>query len=147
MVLTRRFNRRLAGENRNESKSTCNPDYYFTTGNYLAAFSARAGQHAAQPKADPISGEWDAAFESQTDANSFALELKLKLEGEKVVGTYKSAMSEGKLTKGVWAANKLSLAFETPHGTVVFSGKLNAGKLTGEFDAGHMKGNWEAKKK
>ena len=45
---------------------------------------------AANQDSDPISGEWDATFYSEGNTNSFALKLRLKLDGDKVSGTYES---------------------------------------------------------
>ncbi len=103
----------------------------------------------SQSKSDPISVEWEASFEA-SNGKSFALTLKLKLDGDKITGTYVSVHTGGgQISKGTWAANKnkIGLAIETGHGTMVITGLLKDGKLAGEFDAGQMQGKWEAQKK
>lgn len=111
--------------------------------------SAAASEPAAY-KSDPISGQWDASFEAE-NGNSFTLTLNLQLEGDKVTGTYESAHTKGgdRISKGTWTANKnkLGLALETGHGTMVLTGILKDGKLAGEFDGGQMRGKWEAQKR
>jgi hypothetical protein len=43
--------------------------------------------------------------------------------------------------------NKLTISVETSHAPLTLTGALQNGKLVGEWDAGHMQGKWEAKKK
>src|SRR6185503_18426074 len=95
---------------------------------------------------DPITGEWDGAADA--GGTQFPFTLKLKLEGDKVTGSSDSSQGSAPLTKGTFAANKLSFALETPNGVIGFTGTVKDGKLTGDFDfAGQMTGKWEAKKK
>jgi hypothetical protein len=99
-----------------------------------------------KPKADTISGAWDA--ELITDDNTRRLTLTLKLEGNKVTGSFESShLGSGAITNGSWANNKLTITMETSHAPVTLTGTLQNGKLAGDWDAGHMKGKWEAKKK
>jgi len=101
----------------------------------------------AAPAQDALSGDWEASFEVQGD--SVAVTLKLKRDGNKVTGTFESAhLGRGALSNGSFAANRLSLTMDGPHGAVEFTGQLSAGKLAGEFHMGEeMQGKWEAKKK
>ena len=99
-----------------------------------------------KPKADVISGEWDAVITSQD--NTAQITLKLKLEGDKVTGASESShLGDGAISDGSWANNKLKITFETRHGLLALTGALLNGKLAGEWDMGHMQGKWEAKKK
>lgn len=112
--------------------------------------SAAWHSDAPQRKADPISGEWDATFYSEGNTNTFNLKLRLKLDGNKVTGTYESEhVGGGSLSRGEWAANKIGFAIDMVHGSgsMGVTGVLKDGKLVGEFDAGQMKGKWEAEKK
>ncbi|HEY6391614.1 MAG TPA: hypothetical protein VIX89_10075 [Bryobacteraceae bacterium] len=101
----------------------------------------------AAPAQDALSGEWEASFDAHGD--SVPVTLNLKRDGNKVTGTFESAhLGRGALSNGSFAANRLSLTMEGPHGTVEFTGQLTAGKLAGEFHMGEeMQGKWEAKKK
>lgn len=106
--------------------------------------SSAGGASAATP--DPISGEWDAVADAA--GTSFPFTLKLKLEGDKVTGSSDSAQGSAPLSKGSFAAGKLSFSLDTPNGAIGMTAMLKDGKLTGEFDfAGQMTGKWEAKKK
>ena len=103
-----------------------------------------------QRKTDPISGEWDATFYNEGNTNSFTLKLRLKLEGNKVTGTYESEhVGGGNISHGEWTANKIGFSIEISHGSgsLGVTGSLKDGKLVGDFDAGQMKGKWEAVKK
>ena len=98
------------------------------------------------PRADAISGAWDA--ELITDDNTAQLTLTLKLEGNKVTGSYESShLGSGAIKGGSWVNNKLTITVETSHAPLTLTGALQNGKLVGEWDAGHMQGKWEAKKK
>jgi hypothetical protein len=113
----------------------------------MAAGAAPAGAPSAPAAAgDPISGDWDASADAQGTAIPFT--LKLKLEGDKVTGTSDSAQGSAPLSKGTFAAGKISFSLDTPNGAIGFTGTLKEGKLVGDFDfAGQMTGKWEAKKK
>jgi hypothetical protein len=111
-----------------------------------ASLGAVWQKKAVQPKPDPISGDWNASLAS--DTAEFTLTLKLKLEGNKVTGSYESDhVGSGQISKGSWAANKLNFSLETNHGQVALTGELKQGKLAGNFDAGQMQGTWKADKK
>jgi hypothetical protein len=43
--------------------------------------------------------------------------------------------------------NKLTITVENGHAPLTLTGALQNGKVVGEWDAGHMQGKWEAKKK
>jgi len=116
-----------------------------------AAVSAPAGsgtgKAAPAPAAgDPISGDWDAVADA--GGTQFPFTLKLKLEGDKVTGSSDSAQGSAPLSKGSFAANKLSFTLDTPSGAITMTAMVKDGKMTGDFDfAGQMTGKWEAKKK
>ena len=100
----------------------------------------------SNPKADAISGAWDAVL--TTDDNTAQLTLALKLEGNKVTGSFESShLGSGAINNGSWENNKLTITMETSHAPLTLTGALQDGKLAGEWDAGHMQGKWEAKKK
>jgi hypothetical protein len=98
------------------------------------------------PKGDAISGAWDAAL--ITDDVTRQMTLTLKLEGNKVTGSFESShLGSGAINNGSWVNNKLTISVETSHAPLTLTGALQNGKLVGEWDAGHMQGKWEAKKK
>lgn len=113
-----------------------------------AAAANTAGKAAAQPVSaggDSISGEWETNFVAQ--GTSAPATLKLKLDGDKVSGTFVSPhLGEGVIV-GSWKADELSLTMDSSHMTAAITGKLKDGKLLGSFESGAMKGTWEAKKK
>ncbi|MCI0389589.1 MAG: hypothetical protein MOB07_12620 [Acidobacteria bacterium] len=110
-----------------------------------SASSTAPWQAKPKPKADAISGEWDAVLTSPD--NTVQITLKLKLEGDKVTGASESShLGNGKIN-GSWANNTLKITVETSHAPLALTGTLQNGKLAGEWDASHMQGKWEAKKK
>jgi len=101
----------------------------------------------SKPKPDLISGNWTTSLVAAGNS-TFTLTMKLKLEGDKVTGSYESDhVGSGKISKGIWAANKLSLTLETNHGPITLTGDLKQGKLSGKFNSGPMQGTWQANKK
>lgn len=110
----------------------------------LAASSQ--GKSSTPRAADPISGQWGASFEF-SGGSSFTRTLKLKLAGKKVSGTADSSHSGADTITGTWEAGELNIAIEGERGTMALTGKLKDGKLIGDWDVGHAKGKWEAKKK
>ncbi len=114
----------------------------------VAVATVSAQRKTAKPKADPITGDWNTALTSEANATSFTLTLKLKLDHGRVTGAYESNhVGSGHISQGVWAGNKLSLTLATNHGAIALIGALKQGKLAGNFDAGQMRGTWEASKK
>lgn len=110
------------------------------------ASSVSPGSGAAPAAGDVVSGDWDASADAQGTAIPFT--LKLKLEGDKVTGTSDSAQGSASLSKGTYAAGKLSFTLDTPNGAIGMTGMVKDGKIVGEFDfAGQMTGKWEATKK
>jgi hypothetical protein len=96
--------------------------------------------------ADPLSGNWDCSADIQGSAMPFT--MSLKLEGDQVTGSTDAGQGATPITKGTWAADKLSFSIDTPQGTIVMTGMVKDGKIAGEYDfAGQMKGKWEGKKK
>lgn len=110
----------------------------------IMPWQPKAKQHKA--KADVISGEWDVVL--TTEDTNRQLTLKLKLAGNNVTGSFESShLGNGAIQNGSWANNVLRISLETSHAPVALSGTVKNGKLVGEWDAGHMQGKWEAKKK
>ena len=101
----------------------------------------------AAPVRDSVSGEWEASFNVHGD--SVPITLKLKLDGNRVTGTFESDhLGKGSLSSGSFEANRLSFTLDGPHGLIEATGLLNAGKIAGDFKAGEgLGGKWEAQKK
>ena len=119
-------------------------------GTMAAAAPASSMSEGSKPApaagGDPLSGEWDASADAQ--GTSIPFTLKLKLDGDKVTGTSESAQGSLPISKGTFAAGKLSFSLETPQGAIGLTGTVKDGKIAGDFDfAGQMTGKWEAKKK
>ena len=113
-----------------------------------SSVGGEAKKEPAPPAAagDPVTGEWDATADAAGTAIQFT--LKMKLEGDKVTGSSESAQGVVPLSKGSWAANKLSFSLDTPNGAIGMTATIKDGKIVGEFDfAGQMTGKWEATKK
>src|SRR5690349_11285933 len=76
--------------------------------------SATMSWQPKQPKADAISGAWDAVLIN--DDNNVQVTLTLKLEGNKVAGSFESShLGSGAIKNGSWANNKLTIGMETSH--------------------------------
>lgn len=114
----------------------------------ISATPAEAWQkNKPKPKPDLISGNWNTSLVAAGNS-TFTLTMKLKLEKDKVTGSYESThVGSGKISKGTWAANKLNLTLETNHGPITLAGELKQGKLAGKFNSGPMQGTWQASKK
>jgi len=95
-------------------------------------------------KADAISGDWIALFE--VEGNKVPVKFKFKLNGQQVTGTADSDHTgPGTLTNGTFSANKISFTMVfTEHESIEVTGKLEAGKLSGEFSTEGRKGTWTA---
>ena len=118
--------------------------------NSLSTISTGARQHSrpAHQNEDLISGEWDAFLTPSGSGDEIPLTLKLRLDRNKVTGTFESDhLGSGNVKDGSWASNKLNLSFEMSHGLIKLTGGLKQGELAGKFDAGHMQGTWQAKRK
>lgn len=110
------------------------------------ATPAKALVPSASTAADPISGEWDASFAAQ--GSNAPITFKFKLDGDKLGGTSESShLGSGTLSNGSWVDGILRFTMTGPHGSIAVKGSLKQGKLSGEFDAGQMKGTWEASRK
>ncbi|HYP25591.1 MAG TPA: hypothetical protein VE262_02640 [Blastocatellia bacterium] len=112
------------------------------------AVAAAPATPSAAPAAagDPITGVWDGTADVQ--GTSLPITLRLKLEGEKVTGETESPQGKVAISKGTYAANKLTINLETEMGPIVLTGMLKDGKLSGDLDvASQVQGKWEAKKK
>jgi hypothetical protein len=129
----------------------------FTTEGFTAKWDAKKKSDtkpttttAAAPKggltADAINGEWNATFEAQ--GSEVPVTLKLQTERNKLTGTSDSPhLGTGKITNGAFNSDGLSFTIEGPMGPINVSGSIKDGKLAGQFDAGAMKGTWQASKK
>src|SRR5207249_2796446 len=95
---------------------------------------------------DEISGEWDAAADTQGQA--FPFTLSLKLDGEKVTGSSDSQLGHSNVSSGVWKDGKLTLVLDSATGPVGLVAILTDGKLFGDYDyAGQLQGKWVATRK
>ena len=114
----------------------------------LCAGPASAWQKkTARAKADPVSGDWNTSLVSASNG-TFTLVLKLKQEAGKVTGSYESNhIGSGKISNGIWTANKLNITLESSHGPITLEGQLKQGMLSGKFSSGPMQGTWQATKK
>ena len=113
----------------------------------IGARAAATRQTHAPQASDPITGEWSVKFTLQgiTVPGTFKLELK----GDRVTGTVESQHTgAGTLSDGAWADDKLSCILKfAAHDSIAINGKLQDGKLRGEFQTEGMQGTWEAEKK
>lgn len=112
----------------------------------VALGAAAAASEVESRAADPISGEWQAAFEL-AGGSPFTRTLKLTLEGTRVSGSAGSSRGDDGTITGSWEAGELNLAIESERGTMALSGALKQGRLTGDWDVGHARGSWTAKKR
>jgi hypothetical protein len=113
-----------------------------------AALHNEFWRHEVLPQnPDPISGDWDVSFLVQGTTTPAI--FKLKLDGDKVTGTAESAHTgSGTISKGSWSDNQLSFTLDfKSHESIVVTGTLKDGKLSGEFRTEGFVSKWEAKKK
>lgn len=105
------------------------------------------GHEVLPQNSDPISGDWDVSFFVQGSTTPAI--FKLKLDGDKVTGTAESHHTgPGTISKGSWSDNQLSFTLDfKSHESIVVTGALKDGKLSGEFRTEGFVAKWEAKKK
>ena len=96
---------------------------------------------------DALSGEWVGTFHAK--GQSAELTLNLKVEGHQVTGTVTSAHTgPSTISKGSWENNKLSMTFDfAKHESIIVTGTLKDGKLSGEFRTEGFVDQWEATRK
>ncbi len=94
---------------------------------------------------DPVSGEWEA--EADAGGQTIPFTLKLKLEGDKVTGSSESPQGSAALSNGSWKDGKLTFSLDTPNGAITMTGKIDAGKIDGDFEVSGFQGKWKAAKK
>lgn len=102
---------------------------------------------AAADDQDPISGEWNVTFyvhENKTPAS-----FTFQVDGTTVTGTaYSEHTGPGTIRDGKYADGKLSFTLDfKKHESIVVSGRLKDGKLSGEFTTEGFTDKWEATKK
>lgn len=99
---------------------------------------------ATADKADVISGDWNALFE--VEGNKVPVKFKFKLNGQQVTGTADSDHTgPGTLSDGTFAANQITFTMVfTQHESIEVTGKLEGGKLSGEFATEGRMGTWTA---
>jgi hypothetical protein len=93
-----------------------------------------------------LAGQWDAVADANGQA--FPFSLTLKVDGENVTGSSSSQLGDSPIKTGSWKDGRLALQIEGSNGTVVLTGAIVEGKLSGDFDfAGQLSGKWTAVKK
>ena len=98
-----------------------------------------------QPGSEAISGEWKATFEAQGD--QVPVTLKLQADGNKLTGTTDSPhLGQGKITNGSLNGDALSFTIDSAMGAINVTATYKDGKLAGNYEAGPMKGAWQASK-
>ena len=119
-----------------------------TAASVALAEGSFGSQHpgSSKAKADTLTGDWDVILE--LEGNKVAAIFKLKLDGDKVTGTADSHHTgPGTLSKGSWLDNKLTFTLDfAAHESIVVTGKVENGKLVGEFATEGMRGTWTAEK-
>jgi hypothetical protein len=106
----------------------------------------RYAEHQGPTSGDPISGDWDLAF--QVQGSTTPATFNLKLEGEKVTGKVYSAHTGAGTINGSWVNNKLSMKMDfKAHESIELSGELKDGQMAGEFRTEGFVSKWQAKKK
>ena len=111
------------------------------------AFFGHSHHAATADNQDPISGEWNVTFyvhEHKTPAS-----FTFKVEGTTVTGTaYSDHTGPGTIRDGKYADGKLSFTLDfKKHESIVVTGALKEGKLSGDFSTEGFTDKWEATKK
>jgi hypothetical protein len=97
----------------------------------------------AQLTSEAITGEWAATFEAQ--GTKVPVTLKLQAADNKFSGTSDSPhLGAGKISNGSFTRDTLSFTMDSPMGAINVNGAYEDGKLAGQFEAGPMKGVWQA---
>src|SRR5262249_13231686 len=98
-----------------------------------SASSTAPWQAKPKPKADAISGAWEAVLTTPDKAEKFTFSRRsggARVPGASVLPNW----GEGAIRVGRGAKKKLKVGVETRHGLLALTGALRNGKLAGEWD-------------
>ncbi|WP_460218586.1 peroxiredoxin family protein [Psychroserpens sp. MEBiC05023] len=98
------------------------------------------------PKAD-VTGNWEAVFSPNSDANRYIAKGIFKQEGAKVTGTFRTTTGDYRYLEGVMDGDKMKLStFDGAH-AFLFTAKISDSVMTGYFYSGnHWKEPFVAKR-
>jgi hypothetical protein len=102
--------------------------------------------HAANSGPDPISGRWSATFE--VEGNQVPVELNFNLHGGELTGSADSHHTgPGTVINGSWVEPKLAFTLTfAHHESIMVTGVVQRGSLSGEFDTEGRRGKWTAER-
>ncbi len=113
----------------------------------LLAFSLASAGFAKDKsgKPGPLTGTWNCTSHGSSRGD---MEFTLTLEQvkESVTGNVTSPIGSAELTTATYKDKTLEIHIESDQSEYVLTGKLNGGKLSGEWTHGDEKGTWDGKK-
>ena len=113
----------------------------------VAAHHRALFNHQTVQSADQINGEWSVTF--HVHEMKMPGTFTFKLEGTKLSGTaYSDHTGPGTIRDGKFADGKLSFTVDfQKHESIVVTGALKDGQLSGEFSTEGFTDKWEAVRK
>lgn len=120
----------------------------------LAILTISALTAAADGKTGTLTGAWDGVAHTPDGDEQFT--MTLEQTGDQVKGSIATDGGQLEITSGSYKNNALEIQCETPDATYRVTGKLENGRLSGEWskkgsqgddaDNNDLKGTWEAKR-
>lgn len=120
----------------------------------LAILTISALAFAADGKTGPLTGAWDGVAHAPDGDEQFT--MTLEQSGVDVKGSFALEHGQLDITSGSFKNNVLEIQCETPDATYRVTGKLENGRLSGEWskkgsqgddaDNNDLKGKWEARR-
>jgi hypothetical protein len=109
----------------------------------LTAWSLTA--RTADDAKDDITGTWECTAHG-FEGGDMPFTLTLQLDKEAVTGSVSSVRGDAEISSGTYKNHTLELHISGGEAEYVITGKLEGGKLSGEWSSGDQKGTWEGKK-
>lgn len=119
----------------------------------VLSMSALALATDNKASAGPLTGTWEGVAHTSDGEEQFT--MTLEQAGDVVKGSIATEHGQLDITSGSFKNLVLEIQCETPNATIRFTGKLEGGRLSGEWsrkgeddnaDNNDLKGTWEAKR-
>ena len=116
-----------------------------TVGIFLLGGATLTSAKDKQPKPGPLTGTWECQSHGSSQGD-LPFTLTLEQTGENVTGSVESPMGGTAITSATFKKKMVEIHIDTSNGSYLLTGKLNKGKLSGEWTHDPEKGTWEGSK-
>jgi hypothetical protein len=108
----------------------------------LGTALAQGASPARKSGRNPAIGAWEGTAKN-SEGEELQVTIKLKAEGDKIVGVVETPEGNYTVTGGSFAEGKLALDIENPQGTGKVTAAIKQNAMTGEWTFGADKGTFE----